>query len=106
MKYLTLITIFFISSCSTTQGWYDSDDPANNEFSIVNTVLSVGAAAAIVIGGKEVADSLSNSYTGNSYAWDYQPGNQTWVCRNRNNGQYSSQDKCPTWTSLTLDGWP
>ena len=81
-------------------------DPDHDEFSVVNTVLSVGAAAAIIIGGKEVVDSMGNSYSGDSYAWDWQPGNQTWVCRNRNNGQYASHDKCPTLTSSTPDGWP
>ena len=102
MKLFSIIAILFISSCSTSKGWYDSDDPANNEFSVVNTVLSVGAAAAIVIGGKEVADSLSNSYTGNSYAWDYQPGNNTWVCRNRNNGQYANYSNC---SGPKVDNW-
>ena len=106
MRYSFLIIILFISSCSTKQGFYDSDDPDHDEFSVVNTVLSVGAAAAIIIGGKEVVDSMGNSYSGDSYAWDWQPGNQTWVCRNRNNGQYASHDKCPTLTSSTPDGWP
>ena len=103
MKYVALFAIFCISSCSTTQGWYDSDDPANNEFSIVNTVLSIGAAVGIVYGGKEVADNLRNSYAGDSYAWDYQPGNDTWVCRNKNNGQYSYLYNC---SGIKIDNWP
>ena len=104
--YAALIAIFFITSCSTTQGWYDSDDPSNSEFSIVNTVLSVGAVAAIVMGAHELADNLGNSYAGDSYAWDYQPGNDTWVCRNKRNGQYANFSNCPSLSQYTVDNWP
>lgn len=100
MKKNRIINIFLvlvlISSCSTNRGFYSSSDPEHDEFSIVNTVLSVGAAAAVVIGVTSGVggNSYSNSYGYNSYAWDYQPGNNTWVCRNRSNGQYSLYSNC------------
>lgn len=101
--FLGIITgIFLISSCSTNQGWYDKNDPSHNEFSVVNTVLSVGAAAAVVMGAHELADSKNNYGSSNSYAWDYQPGNNTWVCRNKRNGQYSNYYNC---TGPKIDHW-
>ena len=102
-KYISIIFgIFLISSCSTNQGWYDKNDPSNNEFSVVNTVLSVGAAAAVVIGAHELADNKNNFAGGDSYAWDYQPGNNSWVCRNRRNGQYSYNYNC---SGPKIDHW-
>lgn len=96
MKTYIISLLFLLSACSTNMGLYDKDDPENNEFSVANTLLSVVAAAAIVAGGEAMADSFSNNnnYAVDSYAWDWQPGNSMWVCRNKNNGQYSLYEKC------------
>jgi hypothetical protein len=100
-----LLMVMLISSCSTKGGFYDSSDPEHDEFSIVNSVLSIGAAAAVVIGVANGVggNSYSNSYGYNSYAWDYQPGNNTWVCRNRSNGQYSLYSNCAG--MARVDSW-
>lgn len=103
-----LLIIVFLSSCSTNQGFYNSSDPDHDEFSIVNSVLSIGAAAAVVIGvangvgGNNYSSGYNSNY--NSYAWDFQPGNNSWVCRNRANGQYSLYSNC--YGMARVDYWP
>ena len=101
-----LLLIVMVSSCSTNRGFYNSSDPEHDEFSIVNSVLSIGAAAAVVIGAANGVggNNYSNSYGYNSYAWDYQPGNDSWVCRNRSNGQYSLYSNCAG--LVRIDSWP
>ena len=101
-----LLLIVMVSSCSTNRGFYNSSDPEHDEFSIVNSVLSIGAAAAVVIGVANGVggNNYSNSYGYNSYAWDYQPGNDSWVCRNRSNGQYSLYSNCAG--LVRIDSWP
>ena len=101
-----LLLIVMVSSCSTNRGFYNSSDPEHDEFSIVNSVLSIGAAAAVVIGVANGVggNNYSNSYGYNSYAWDYQPGNNSWVCRNRSNGQYSLYSNCAG--LVRVDSWP
>ena len=64
--------------------------------------MSVGAAAAVVMGAHELADSKNNFAGGDSYAWDYQPGNHSWVCRNKRNGQYSNYSNC---SGPKIDNW-
>ena len=48
-------------------------------------ILMVGVLAAVAAekGG-------GNSYPNSSYAWDYQPGNRQWCCRDSANGQYAN----------------
>ena len=101
-----LLLIVMVSSCSTNRGFYNSSDPEHDEFSIVNSVLSIGVAAAVVIGVANGVggNNYSNSYGYNSYAWDYQPGNDSWVCRNRSNGQYSLYSNCAG--LVRIDSWP
>jgi hypothetical protein len=88
---IALISAFMVSSCSTSGGVYDPADK-KSEFSLKRTiVLAVGIAAA-------VAASKSNSggsyYSPPDYAWDYQPANAQWVCRDKSNGQYAKKENC------------
>lgn len=104
-----LISIFLIlttlASCSTNGGWYSKSDANNSEFSLVNTTLGVGAAALAVIGISAASKGGGgNSYAQSGYAWDYQPGNGQWVCRNRANGQYAYASNCNGMPYV--DNWP
>lgn len=105
-KLISIILIIsFLAGCSTTGGWYSKDDPSNNEFSIVNSALGVVGAAAAVVGIAAAANGGGgNSFAQSGYAWDYQPGNAQWVCRNKANGQYAYSSNCRGMPYI--DNWP
>lgn len=105
-KAVSIILILsLLIGCSTTGGWYDKNDANNNEFSLVNSALGVGAAALAVVGISAASKGGGgNSYANSGYAWDYQPGNGQWVCRNRANGQYAYQYNCNG--QPYVDNWP
>lgn len=96
--WATLIS--FLSGCSTAGGWYKKDDPKHGQFSAVNSVFAVVGVAVIVAGAAAASKNSgggggSNSYTSDyGYAWDYQPGNNQWVCRDKSNGQYAYKENC------------
>lgn len=97
---LILISLQLVS-CSTKGGIYKSGDREHGEFSMgrtVMTVIGVAAAAAAAKGGGGGAPQDSG------YAWDYQPGNRQWVCRNKANGQYARQENCAG--QPLVDNWP
>ena len=81
---------------------YKSGDSKNGEFSVGRTAVTVlgilGAAAAVRNGG---GGGGSQDY---GYAWDYQPGNGQWVCRDKSNGQYANKSKCAG--VPMVDYWP
>lgn len=95
-----------LSACSTAGGIYKKDDAEHGEFSAGRTILGVIGAVGIVLGAKELSKSGGggNSYADTGYAWDYQPGNRQWACRNKANGQYANKEKC---NGLPyVDNWP
>lgn len=90
-----LIIISLLTGCSTAGGFYKKDDVEHGEFSVGNTVLGVVGAVGVVLGVKKLSeDGGGNSYSSTGYAWDYQPGNNQWVCRNKSNGQYANKVNC------------
>lgn len=96
-----LISLHLIG-CSTSGGIYKSGDATDGEFSVGRTaltVLGVIGAAAIVKGG-----GGGGGYQDQGYAWDYQPGNGQWVCRNKQNGQYANLSNCASMPKV--DNWP
>jgi hypothetical protein len=98
----TLICSLLVG-CSTTGGMYSSSDPQNSEFSAGRTALTIlgilGAAAVARKGGGGGGD-----YSASGYAWDYQPGNGQWVCRNKTTGQYAYAYNCAGVPQV--DYWP
>lgn len=96
------LTASILIGCSSTGGIYKEGDSANGEFSAGRTFLTaltvLGAAAAIKKGGGGGGGQESG------FAWDYQPGNAQWVCRDKSNGQYSRLENCATLPKV--DYWP
>jgi hypothetical protein len=99
-----LLVASVLAGCSTTGGIYSKNDAQNSEFSAGRTALTIlgilGAAAVARKGG----GGGFNGYAEEGYAWDYQPGNQQWVCRNRANGQYAYASNCAGLPMV--DNWP
>lgn len=93
MKKLIAISLVaaLLAGCSTAGGIYKRGDAENGEFSLGKTLLSViavaGAVAVVRKGG-------GGSYAESGYAWDYQPGNGQWVCRDKSNGRYAYKENC------------
>lgn len=97
----TVLIALNIFGCSTNGGIYKSGDAKDGEFSAGRTaltVLGVIGAAAIAKGGG------GGGYQDQGYAWDYQPGNGQWVCRNKANGQYAHVSNCASLPKV--DNWP
>ena len=93
-KLICLLLITFqAAGCSTSGGMYKSGDSTHGELSVGRTAVTVlgvlGAAAAIRKGGG--GGGGGQEY---GYAWDYQPGNRQWVCRDKSNGQYARKENC------------
>jgi hypothetical protein len=102
MKKLALLLIIFslLTGCSTSGGIYSKDDATHGEFSAGRTLLSIIAVAGAVALAKE----KGGGYAAPGYAWDYQPGNGQWVCRDGANGQYANNDNCAGLPMV--DNWP
>jgi hypothetical protein len=100
------LIISILSACSTNGGMYKKGDAENGEFSPGKTILGVVGAVAVVLGVKELSKNGGggNSYANTGYAWDYQPGNGQWVCRNKANGQYAFKENCNG--VPYVDNWP
>lgn len=103
MKMFTilLLVVSLITGCSSSGGIYKKDDPAHGEFSPGRTLLGIIAVAGAVALAKEKG---GGGYTNQGYAWDYQPNNGQWVCRNKANGQYAYKESCDG--ILMVDHWP
>lgn len=87
--------------CSTSGGIYKKGDDTHGEFSVGRTALSVFAVIGLVAAAAAGGGGGGGSY---GHAWDYQPGNGQWVCRNRSNGQYAYTENC---SGLAMvDNWP
>lgn len=105
-RIISILLIISIVGCSTNGGWYKKDDPTHGEFS---TLKSIGAVLGIVVVAAGAAAASkggggSSSYGDSGYAWDYQPGNGQWVCRNKSNGQYAYKENCNS--AAFVDYWP
>jgi len=107
-KFISYILIAsFLSGCSTTGGIYSQSDPNNSEFSAGRTILSVVGVVGVVLGAQAMSKGGGgggSSYAASGYAWDYQPGNGQWVCRNKANGQYAYKSNCDG--LAYIDNWP
>lgn len=88
--------------CSTAGGIYKEGDQKHGEFSggrTFLTILGIAAAAAAARHG-----GGGGSYADQGFAWDYQPGNRQWACRNKANGQYAYAYQCAGVPQV--DYWP
>jgi hypothetical protein len=113
MKKLTssILILSLLAGCSTAGGIYKNGDHEHGEFSAGNTILGIVGVVGVVLGVKALSDSEEErgggggySYFDTGYAWDYQPGNNQWVCRDKSNGQYAYKSNCK---GLSLiDNWP
>ena len=102
-KFALLLLIFsLVSGCSSSGGIYKKDDATHGEFSPGRTLLSVLAVAGAVAVAKNGGGG--GGYAASAYAWDYQPGNGQWVCRDKANGQYAIKDNCAG--VPMVDYWP
>lgn len=99
----SLLIAFQAVGCSTSGGMYKSGDSEHGELSVGRTAVTVlgilGAAAAVRKGG-----GGGGGYQESGYAWDYQPGNGQWVCRDKSNGQYANKTNCSG--VAMVDNWP
>jgi hypothetical protein len=103
-KILSLfLVVSLLVGCSTSGGIYKKDDAANSEFSAGRTILTVVGVLAAIAAAKGGGGG-GNSYVETGYAWDYQPGNLQWVCRDKSNGQYANLQNCNGLAKL--DNWP
>ena len=96
-----LLILSMLSACSTAGGFYKKDDATHGEFSPIKTIGAVIGVAAVVAAA---AGGGGSSYADSGYAWDYQPGNGQWVCRDKANGQYAYKEKCKD--TPYVDNWP
>ncbi len=96
---INFLLITFLCGCSTAGGIYKKDDPENGEFSVVRSTLGLAAVVGVI-----VAIGKSGGGFQSQFAWDYQPGNNQWVCRNRYNGQYVELYNCNG--QPFADNWP
>ena len=104
MKKFALLLIIFslLIGCSTSGGIYSKDDATHGEFSPGRTFLGILAVAGAVAVAKE--SQGGGGYVASGYAWDYQPGNGQWVCRDKANGQYALKENCAGLPFV--DNWP
>lgn len=92
--FLYAVTLLVCAGCSTTGGFYKSGDPKNGQFSLEKTILlAIGAAAAVAV-GRSAGGGGGGGGGWSGYAWDYQPADGQWVCRNKSNGEYSFKENC------------
>jgi hypothetical protein len=97
----TLLITFQLIGCSTSGGIYKKDDAKDGEFSVGRTALTILGVAAAVAAAK---GGGGGGYQAQGYAWDYQPGNRQWVCRDKSNGQYARKENCAG--IAVVDHWP
>jgi len=96
--FICFVALCLLAGCSTSGGIYKSGDPQHGEFSPGRTALTILGVAAAVSAARGGGGGAQDAY-----AWDYQPGNGQWVCRNKFNGQYANASNCE---GLPLvDGW-
>jgi hypothetical protein len=102
-KIISLILLIsFLVGCSTSGGIYKKGDSSNGDFSAGRTILSVIGVLAAVAAARGGGGGGGGGNSG--YAWDYQPGNGQWVCRDRSNGQYAYIQNCNG--IAQVDSWP
>jgi hypothetical protein len=92
----------FLTSCSTSGGIYDPKN-SKDEFSLKRTIALAIGVAAVVAASKNGGGG--GGYVTPDYAWDYQPKNDQWVCRDKTNGQYAKLEKCNS-KPKTDTTWP
>ena len=102
-KIISLVLVVsFMVGCSTSGGIYKKGDASNGEFSAGRTILSVVGVLAAIAAAR--GGGGGHSYAQSGYAWDYQPGNGQWVCRDKSNGQYANAQNCNG--IAKVDNWP
>jgi len=111
----TSLMIFSImSSCTENGDIYDPKKHKKSEFSAEKTIgLIVGTAiVAVAVSEASAGDAdafaegfANSSQTDTDHDWDYQPGNNTWVCRGVQTGQYADLDNCD-YDVKDDDRWP
>jgi hypothetical protein len=99
----TLVICGVLAGCSTAGGIYKKGDQENGEFSAGRTILTILGVAAGVAAVRG-AGGGGGSQAGQGYAWDYQPGNGQWACRDKSNGQYAYDYQCAG--VPRFDYWP
>ena len=98
----------FASACSKGGGIYNSKDPQNNDFSVINTLLiGVAVVGAVAIIEDCRQHKCARGGGGGYYEdpeWDYIQATGEWVCRNAVNGQFMEIDRC--YGKAMVDNWP
>ena len=109
MKTISIFLILsnlIVTGCTSSGEIYDEKKHKKEDFSLLNTIGAIGAAAVVI---NEVYNSSGSS---SSYAtsdtdwdWDYQPANNQWVCRGIQTGQYAELENCQ-YDEVDDDRWP
>ena len=96
-----------ISGCTSSGEIYDEKKHKKEDFSILNTIGAIGAAAVVINEVYSSNNSGSSGYTATDYDWDwdYQPANNQWVCRGITTGQYAELENCAN-DAVDDDRWP
>jgi hypothetical protein len=92
-----------LAGCSTSGGMYRDGERDNGRFSPGRTFLTILGVAAGVAAVRKSGGG-GGGFAEQGYAWDWQPGNGHWVCRNKANGEYAPEYQCAGVPKL--DYWP
>ena len=101
--FISLLILSLLCGCTTNNNLYTGEDnlKANEEFSVLNTILLPVAIVAIVAmaygasqGSSGGSVSCHGSYCNENAAWDYLPGSSQYRCRATSNGQFVNNTYC------------
>tara|TARA_B100001093_G_scaffold198605_1_gene190893 strand:+ start:201 stop:542 length:342 start_codon:yes stop_codon:yes gene_type:complete len=109
ISIIIVLSILVVAGCTSSGEIYDETKHEKEDFSLLNTIGAIGAAAVVI---NEVYNSSGNSSGYSSFAssdsdwdWDYQPANNQWVCRGIQTGQYAELENC-AYDEVDDDRWP
>jgi len=101
---LSLIFIL-ISACTEDGDIYDSKKHKKSEFSAEKTIGLIIGAAIVGAAASEYSGGGSSGIIDYDHDWDYQAGDNSWVCRGVQTGQYAELSNC-AFDTKDDDRWP
>ena len=106
-KIITSLSIIFIliSACTENGDIYDPNKHKKSEFSAEKTIGLIIGTAIVGIAATEYSGGGSSSIVDYDHDWDYQPRNNSWVCRGVQTGQYAELSNC-AYDAKDDDRWP
>ena len=102
---IMLLSLLYLTACSTQGGFYRNNDAKHGEFSTVNTILLPVAVVGFVALGAALAQSgVGAGGYWEDPRWDYLRASGQWACRNAVDGQFLHLSKCSG--QPVIDNWP